>query len=135
VVVKAMVDADMQMFFRQPWVMVGSDGGIGMRHPRGAGTYPRILGQYVREQNWTTLPEAIRKMTSLPANRLRLADRGRIEVGKKADLVLFDAAKVMDRATFQKPYGIAVGIRMVMVNGAPVWDAGKGTGALPGVVL
>ena len=134
VVVKAMVDADIKTFYRQPWVMVGSDGGIGMRHPRGAGTYPRVLGQYVRQLGWLTLPEAIRKMTSLPADRLKLADRGRIEAGKKADLVLFDPATVADRATFQKPLAIAVGIRKTMVNGKLVWDFGKVTGALPGAV-
>lgn len=135
VVVKSMVDADIKAFYRQRWVMVGSDGGIGMRHPRGAGTYPRVLGLYVRELSWLTLPEAIRKMTSLPADRLKLADRGRIEAGKKADLVLFDPAMVSDRATFQKPLAISVGIRKVMVNGKLVWDAGNVTGALPGAEL
>jgi len=135
VVVKSMVDADIKVFYRQPWVMVGSDGGIGMRHPRGAGTYPRVLGRYVRDLNWLTLPEAIRKMTSLPADRLKLADRGRIEAGKKADLVLFDPAAVADRATFQKPLAISAGIRKVMVNGKLVWDEGKVTGATPGEVL
>jgi N-acyl-D-amino-acid deacylase len=135
VVVKAMIESDMQTFFRQPWVMVGSDGGIGMRHPRGAGTYPRILGEYVRERNWLSLQEAIRKMTSFPADRLRLTDRGRIAVGKKADLVLLDPAKVADRATFQKPHTLSTGIRKVMVNGVFVWDEGKPTGALGGLAL
>ena len=135
VVVKSMVDADIKAFYRQPWVMVGSDGGIGMRHPRGAGTYPRVLGLYVRERSWLTLPEAIRKMTSMPADRLKLTGRGRIEAGKRADLVLFDPAAVSDRATFQKPHALSVGIRKVMVNGTLVWDAGKVTGALPGEAL
>ncbi|MEO8129183.1 MAG: amidohydrolase family protein, partial [Bryobacteraceae bacterium] len=135
VVVKSMVEEDIRAFYRQPWVMVASDGGIGMRHPRGAGTYPRVLGHYVRDLNWLTLPEAIRKMTSAPADRLKLADRGRIEIGKKADLVLFDPETVADRSTFQKPLAISVGIRKVMVNGKLVWDAGKVTGAMPGEVL
>ena len=78
VVVKAMKDDDIRTFYQQPWVMVGSDGGIGMRHPRGAGTYPRVLGVFVRERHWLTLPEAIRKMTSLPASRMGLKDRGMI---------------------------------------------------------
>ena len=77
VVCTSMVDDDMQAFYERPWVMVASDGGIGVRHPRGAGTFPRVLGKYVREDRWLTLPEAIRKMTSAPADRLKLADRGR----------------------------------------------------------
>jgi N-acyl-D-amino-acid deacylase len=132
VVGRSMKEDDIRVFYSQPWVMVGSDGGIGLRHPRGAGTYPRILGRFVRELHWLTLEEAIRKMTSLPAARLRLADRGQIKAGMKADLVLFDAARVIDRSTFQDPQQIAEGIERVFVNGVEVWRDRAVTGAKPG---
>ena len=132
VVGQSMKDEDIRVFYSQPWVMAGSDGGIGLRHPRGAGTYPRILGRYVRELHWLTLEEAIRKMTSLPAQRLRLSDRGLVKAGMKADLVLFDAAKVIDRSTFQDPQQIAEGIERVFVNGVEVWRDRAVTGAKPG---
>ncbi len=132
VVGRSMKDEDIRVFYSQPWVMAGSDGGIGLRHPRGAGTYPRILGRYVRELHWLTLEEAIRKMTSLPAQRLRLFDRGLVKAGMKADLVLFDAARVIDRSTFQDPQQIAEGIERVFVNGVEVWRDRAVTGAKPG---
>jgi N-acyl-D-amino-acid deacylase len=132
VVARSMKEEDMRVFYSQPWVMVGSDGGIGVRHPRGAGTYPRILGHYVRELHWLTLEDAIRKMTSLPAARLRLTDRGLVKPGMKADLVLFDAARVIDRSTFQQPEQIADGIEHVFVNGVEVWRGHAVTGAKPG---
>jgi N-acyl-D-amino-acid deacylase len=132
VVGRSMKDEDIRVFYSQPWVMVGSDGGIGLRHPRGAGTYPRILGRYVRELHWLTLEEAIRKMTSLPAQRLRLSYRGLVKAGMKADLVLFDAAKVIDHSTFQDPQQIAEGIERVFVNGVEVWRDRAVTGATPG---
>jgi N-acyl-D-amino-acid deacylase len=132
VVGRSMKEEDIRVFYTQPWVMVGSDGGIGLRHPRGAGTYPRILGRYVRELHWLTLEEAVRKMTSLPASRLRLSDRGLVKAGMKADLVLFDAARVIDRSTFQDPQQIAEGVERVWVNGVEVWRGGAVTGAKPG---
>jgi len=132
VVGRSMKDEDIRVFYSQPWVMAGSDGGIGLRHPRGAGTYPRILGRYVRELHWLTLEEAIRKMTSLPAQRLRLSDRGLVKAGMKADLVLFDAARVIDRSTFQDPQQLAEGIERVFVNGVEVWRDRAVTGAKPG---
>lgn len=132
IVCRSMKEEDIRVFYAQPWVMVGSDGGIGLRHPRGAGTYPRILGRFVRELHWLPLEEAVRKMTSLPAQRLRLADRGLVKEGMKADLVLFDAARVIDRSTFQEPQKIAEGIEHVFVNGVEVWRAGAVTGAKPG---
>ena len=135
VVGRSMQEADVRVFYEQPWVMVGSDGGIGVRHPRGAGTYPRILGRYVREQHWLTLEEAIRKMTSLPASRLRLRDRGLIRAGMKADLVLFDPDRVIDRSTFQDPELLSEGIERVLVNGVEVWRAGSVTGAKPGMPI
>ena len=130
-----MIDADLRTFYRQPWTMVASDGGIGASHPRGAGTFPRVLGRFVREEQWLTLPEAIRKMTSMPAARLGLKDRGVIRVGMKADLVLFDAATVMDTSTFESPLLPARGIHTVFVNGSPVWAGDRPAGNRPGRVL
>jgi N-acyl-D-amino-acid deacylase len=115
--------------------MVSSDGGIGSRHPRGAGTYPRVLGRFVRQQHWLALPEAIRKMTSLPAQRFKLNDRGLIRAGFKADLVLFDANTIIDRATFQEPQLTAAGVKRVFVNGSEVWLDHAVTGQRPGVAL
>ena len=135
VVCHSMKDQDIETFYRQPWVMVSSDGGIGSRHPRGAGSYPRVLGRFVRELHWLTLPEAIRKMTSLPASRFKLRDRGLIRAGYKADLVLFDPATIVDRSTFQKPQLIAEGVKRVFVNGEEVWVDGKATGNRPGKAL
>ena len=135
VIGQSMVERDIQAFYQQPWVMVASDGGIGSRHPRGAGTFPRVLGLYVRDKKWLSLPEAIQKMTSLPAQRLGLKDRGVLREGSFADLVLFNPATVIDRSTFQKPFELPSGIEKVFVNGVLVWDAGKATGARPGRVL
>jgi N-acyl-D-amino-acid deacylase len=135
IVCHSMKDSDISTFYRQPWVMVSSDGGIGSRHPRGAGTYPRVLGRYVREYHWLTLPEAVRKMTSLPAQRFKLKDRGVIRVGFKADLVVFDPKAIIDRATFQEPQLTSEGVRHVFVNGVEVWSGGKVTGSRPGRAL
>jgi N-acyl-D-amino-acid deacylase len=130
-----MHEDDLRVFLRQPWAMVASDGGINTSHPRGAGTFPRVLGRFVREEQWLTLPEAIRKMTSLPAARLGLRDRGVIRQGMKADLVLFEPATVIDRATFEHPRLRARGIARVFVNGQPVWTGDSPEGYRPGVVL
>jgi N-acyl-D-amino-acid deacylase len=132
---QSMIESDIKAFYEQPWVMVASDGGVGSQHPRGAGTFPRVLGLYVREKHWLTLPEAVRKMTSLPAQRLGWKDRGVIREGTYADLVLFNPEKVIDRSTFKDPTLLATGIEKVFVNGALVWDSGKPTGARPGYVL
>jgi sugar lactone lactonase YvrE len=135
VVCTSMVDEDMRAFYRQPWVMVASDGGIANRHPRGAGTFPRVLGRYVREEQWLTLAEAIRKMTSAPAARIGLEGRGRIAVGAIADVVLFNAKTVVDRSTFTDPAVLPTGVEKVFVGGELVWDAGKPASARPGRVL
>jgi N-acyl-D-amino-acid deacylase len=135
VIGKTMVDDDIRAFYQQPWVMVASDGGINLRHPRSAGTFPRVLGRYVREQKWLTLPEAIRKMTWAPAARLKLKDRGRIETGDVADLVLFDPRMVVDRSTFSDPAALPAGISKVFVSGELVWNGGKPSGARPGKAL
>ena len=135
VVCHSMKDDDIRTFYRQPWVMVSSDGGIGSRHPRGAGTYPKVLGRYVRELRWLSLPEAIRKMTSFPARRFQLADRGLIRRGYKADVVVFDPNKIVDRATFKEPQLTAEGMKLVFVNGTAVWADGRVTGNRPGKPL
>jgi N-acyl-D-aspartate/D-glutamate deacylase len=129
---------------RQPWTTIGSDGcalNIGMRtalgkpHPRSFGTHARVLAKYVREENLITLPEAIRKMTSFPAARLGLADRGLLRPGMKADVVVFDPDRIQDQATFKEPEKYATGIEWVFINGTAVVEEGKPTGALPGRVL
>lgn len=135
VVCNSMNEADVKNFYQQSWVMVSSDGGIGGRHPRGTGTFPRVLGRFVRENKWLGLEEAVRKMSAFPAQRLGLKDRGMIKKGMRADLVLFDADKVIDRATFAVPQTFAEGIEIVFVNGEKVWENGKITGKLPGSVL
>lgn len=135
VIGQTMIESDIRAFYQQPWVMVASDGGINSSHPRGAGTFPRVLGVYVRERHWLTLPEAIRKMTSLPAKRLNWQDRGIIREGAFADLVLFDPETVIDRSTFEHPSLLSKGIEKVFVNGTLVWDNGKPTGAKSGLVL
>ena len=130
-----MTEPDLKAFYLQPWVMVGSDGGVNNNHPRGAGTFPRVLGRLVREQRWLTLPEAIRKMTSMPAARVGLRDRGRIAPGMKADLVLFDPATIADRSTFEAPHDLSAGVRRVWVSGVPVWQDGEVTRNRPGRVI
>ncbi|MEO8500416.1 MAG: D-aminoacylase [Vicinamibacteria bacterium] len=135
VVAKSMMDEDIRAFYAWPWTMVSSDGGIEYRHPRGAGTFPRVLGRFVRERGWLTLEEAIRKMTSLPASRLRLKDRGKIATGFVADLVLFDPATVIDNATFLEPFKLSSGIEKVWVSGDLVWNDNAATGARPGQVI
>lgn len=135
IVCHSMKDRDIRVFYQQPWTMVSSDGGIGSRHPRGAGTYPRVLGRFVRERHWLTLPDAVRKMSGLPAWRLGLKDRGLIRAGYKADIVLFDPNRVVDRSTFKQPQLIADGVSRVFVNGVEVWRDGKVTGNRPGRAL
>jgi N-acyl-D-amino-acid deacylase len=135
VIGQSMTEADIKAFYQQPWVMVASDGGIDSSHPRGAGTFPRVLGVFVREKGWLTLPEAIRKMTALPAQRLGWKDRGVLREGAFADLVLFNPQTVRDRSTFAEPALLPAGIEKVFVNGELVWKENKATGARPGRVL
>lgn len=135
VVCNSMNEDDVKAFYQRPWIMVSSDGGIGSRHPRGTGTFTRVLGKFVRENKWLGLEEAIRKMTSMPAARLGLKDRGMLKKGMKADLVLFDANSVIDKATFAEPQTFSDGIKLVTVNGIRTWDSGKVTGNLPGAIL
>jgi N-acyl-D-amino-acid deacylase len=118
---------------KEPYVNVCTDGLLGGRpHPRAYGTYPRILGRYVREQKVLSLEEAVRKMTSQAAEAMHLPGRGRIAPGHAGDLVLFDASTVIDRATFADPLQLSAGIEHVVVAGVPVVENGQPTGARPG---
>jgi dihydroorotase/N-acyl-D-amino-acid deacylase len=104
-------------------------------HPRAYGTFPRILRKYVREEKKLTLEDAIRKFSALPAQRMRFADRGVLKQGMWADVVIFDPETVRDLATFDNPNQLSQGMEFVLVNGVPVIENGKMTGALPGKVL
>jgi len=137
-------EENVRTLMRHPMVVVGSDGSsmsphgvLGQRrpHPRSYGTFPRVLGRYVREEKVLSLEEAIKKMTSVTAERFGLTNRGVIREGAWADLVLFDPQTIADRATFTDPHQYPVGIHYVVVNGVVVIDQGRHTGALPGRVL
>ena len=137
-------EQDMQYILKQPWTSIGSDGsavsidgpsGRSHPHPRYYGTFPRVLGRYVRELKVLTLPEAVRKMTSMNADKLGIRDRGRVAEGAWADVVVFDADRVIDRATFERPHEYPVGISYVIVNGVVTIDEGRHTGALAGRVI
>ena len=139
-----MSEPDVALAIRQPWVSICNDsqgaaldGVLGKEHPhpRAYGTFPRILRKYVREEKLLTLEDAIRKFTSLPAQRMRLADRGVLKAGMWADVVVFDPETVRDLATFDQPNQLSEGMRFVLVNGVPVIEEGKMTNALPGKVL
>lgn len=135
VVVTAMDEPDLETFIACPRIMFCSDGGLNGTHPRGAGSFPRILGRYVRDRHVISLSEAIRKMTSLPAARFGFTDRGVLARGKKADIVLFDPSKVCDTATTAQPTSPPLGIPTVFVNGSPVLQVGRPTGNFPGQVI
>lgn len=136
-----MSEDDVKLALAKPWVSIGVDHGAvatsgslneGRAHPRGYGSFPRILGRYVREQKVISLEEAIRKMTSLAANRVRLADRGLLKPNFFADVSVFDPQSINDVATFEDPNRLSVGMRFVIVNGQIVLDGGKQTTARPG---
>ena len=135
---------DLKLAMRQPWVSVGSDGSAlatsgplrnGVPHPRSFGTFPRVLGRYVRDEHVIPLEQAVHKMSGLTARQLHIADRGLIKDGLAADLVIFDPATVADRATFTDPFQYPAGIPTVIVNGRVVLDSGRHTGERPGVVI
>jgi N-acyl-D-amino-acid deacylase len=130
-----MVEEDIRWFIAHPRIMICTDGQLRGRHPRGAGAMPRILGRYVREQRVIPLQEAIRKLTSLPASRLGLDDRGRISKGYIADLVIFDPARIADRSTIEEPLAPPAGIAAVIVGGAFAVENNKLTGVRNGQVL
>ena len=136
----AISEADLKRILRHPATMIGSDGeipifGRASPHPRSYGTFARVLGVYVREKRVISLEEAVRKMTSFPAQRLGLGDRGLLRPGMKADIAIFDPATVRDLATFEKPHQYATGFSLVIVNGQIVFQSGAMTAARPGKVL
>jgi dihydroorotase/N-acyl-D-amino-acid deacylase len=144
VAVFAMSEQDIEDALKQPWVSVDNDSqgtsptGILSRqrpHPRAYGTFPRILRKYVREQHLLTLQDALRKFSALPAQRMRLTDRGVLKQGMWADIVVFDPEQIRDVATFENPNQLSVGMKYVLVNGVPVIAEGQMTNALPGKVL
>jgi len=144
VAVFGMSQPDVTLALQQPWVSIDNDsegtspeGILGQAHPHppAYGTFPRILSKYVREEKVLTLEDAIRKCSALPAQRMRLTDRGALKQGMWADVVIFDPATVHDRATFDSPNQLSEGMDYVFVNGTPVIEQGKMTGKLPGRVL
>jgi dihydroorotase/N-acyl-D-amino-acid deacylase len=144
VAVFGMSEPDVVLALRQPWVSIDNDsqgtapdGLLGQEHPhpRAYGTFPRILRKYVREEHALTLEDAIRKFTALPAQQMRLSDRGVLKLGMWADVVIFDPMTIRDLATFEQPNQLSQGMEYVLVNGVPVIASGRMTGALPGKVL
>lgn len=140
-----MTEPDVETALKFPWISLGSDAAaspqpvdpntVGNGHPRGYGNFPRVIAEYVRKKKIITLPEAIRKMTSWPATRLRLASRGIIKEGNWADVVIFDYDKIQDNATYEYPFRPPTGIDLVLVNGQVVMENGKHTGARAGHIL
>jgi N-acyl-D-amino-acid deacylase len=135
---------DMRYALKQPFVSVGSDGGAlktegplsaGHPHPRYYGTFPRVLGRYVREAKLLSLEDAVRKMTSANAAKIRVYDRGLLRPGQWADVTIFNPETIIDHATFEQPHQYASGVEYVIVNGQTVVEKGKHTGARPGVIL
>ena len=136
----SMGEEDVRLIMREPFTMIASDSGVrklgeGMPHPRGYGNNARVLGLYVRDLRLVSLEDAVRKMTSLPAQTFGLRDRGLVREGMAADLVLFDEATVADPSTFAQPHQYATGFSYVIVGGVPVLDGGKMTAERPGVAL
>jgi N-acyl-D-amino-acid deacylase len=140
----AMAEPDVTLALQQPWVSICNDsqgtspeGLLGKEHPhpRAYGTFPHILRKYVREEKKLTLEDAIRKFSALPAERMRIADRGVLKAGMWADLVVFDPENVRDLATFEQPNQLSEGMRFVLVNGVAVIEEGRMTGKLPGRVI
>jgi dihydroorotase/N-acyl-D-amino-acid deacylase len=139
-----MKEEDVALALAQPWTSVNNDssgtstdGILGQEHPhpRAYGTFPRILRKYVREEHRLSLEDAIRKFSALPAQRVRIGDRGVLKLGLWADVVVFDSQTIADRSTFSEPNQLAIGMQWVLVNGVPVIAEGKMTGAKPGRVL
>jgi N-acyl-D-aspartate/D-glutamate deacylase len=137
-------EEDMMLALRQPWCSIGSDGSAlatdgplrrGNPHPRNFGTFPRVLGTYVREKKLLRLEDAVRKMTSLNAAKVGLRDRGLLRAGAFADITIFDADRITDHATYTDPFQYSSGIEYVIVNGRVVLEHGQHTGARPGRAL
>ena len=132
-------DSNIAIQVKLPYMKFGTDAGgydpdssRGSTHPRAYGTYPRILGRFVREWKWLTLEDAVRKMTGATAQRLSIADRGVLREGLHADVMIFDPNMIIDRATYEQPHQLSVGVMHVLVNGTAVVSDGKVTGAKPG---
>ena len=141
-VIFMMHEENVALQLQQPWIKIGTDASgfdpdsvTGMVHPRSYGTYPRILGKYVRDEGVITLEDAVRKMSSAVATRLSIHDRGVLKPGMYADVVVFDPATVGDRATFEDPHQLSVGVEEVFVNGVRVLSGGEHTGAKPGRIV
>jgi N-acyl-D-amino-acid deacylase len=140
-----MSEQDIEAALRWPWMSIGSDAGaneeegqidaIGLPHPRAYCNFPRVIAEYVKKRGVLTLEDAIRKMTSWPAARMHLPDRGAIREGLKADLTIFNYERLQDTATYENPVQYPTGIDYVLVNGEVVVDQGRHTGAKPGEVL
>jgi N-acyl-D-amino-acid deacylase len=135
-------DSNIAMQVKLPYMKFGTDAGAydpdsakGATHPRAYGTYPRILGRFVREQKLLTLEDAIRKMTWATAERLSIRDRGQLKEGMFADVMIFDENAIIDRATYERPHQLSVGVLHVLVNGVPVVSDSRVTGALPGRIV
>jgi N-acyl-D-amino-acid deacylase len=136
----AIAEEDVERILVSPFTMIASDGeipvfGQGSPHPRSYGTFARVLGRYVREKRLLSLEEAVRKMTSMPASRFGLSDRGLVRPEMAADLVVFDPDHIVDRATFEQPHQFAEGIHLVLVNGEIAFENGEPTAARAGRVL
>jgi N-acyl-D-amino-acid deacylase len=140
-----MSEADIERALKAPWMAIGSDAGaaenlgeidaIGLPHPRAYGNFPRLIAEYVRKRKVITLEDAVRKLSSLPATRMRLFDRGALREGLWADVTVFDFDRIQDNATYENPVAVPSGVDYVLVNGQIVVDEGKHTGAKPGKVL
>jgi N-acyl-D-aspartate/D-glutamate deacylase len=137
-------EKDMNLAMKQPWCSIGSDGSAyaiegslrrGHPHPRNFGTFPRVLGVYVRERNLLTLEDGVRKMTSLNAAKIGQPNRGALRTGAYADITIFDAAKIIDRSTYENPFQYSEGVEHVIVNGKVVLEKGKPTSERPGKAL
>jgi N-acyl-D-aspartate/D-glutamate deacylase len=139
-----MSEKNLEKILTKPWVMIGSDSAVrsirgplrqGKPHPRAFGTFPRILGTYARERKLLSFPQAIYKMTGLPARKLGFADRGVIKAGYFADLVIFSPDLISDRSTYAEPYRYPAGIDYVIVNGKITIEEGRHTGVRAGRVI
>jgi N-acyl-D-amino-acid deacylase len=137
-----MSEDNVRLTLRQPWMKFGTDAGgqdpdsaRGSAHPRGYGTYPRILGRYVRDEKVLPLEDAVRKMTGAVAERLLIGDRGLLRPGMYADVVVFDPATIRENSTFERPHQLPTGVREVFVNGVEVVRDGRHTNAKPGRIV
>jgi dihydroorotase/N-acyl-D-amino-acid deacylase len=137
-----MSEDNVRLQLKQPWIKWGTDAAADdpatakvMVHPRTYGNFTRLLGRYVRDEHVITLEDAVRKATSAVATRLSIGDRGLLKPGMKADILVFDPATIADKATFEKPHQLSVGISEVLVNGVEVVHDGTHTGAKPGQVV